>query len=166
MNNPECYGKFPNGTSPCAKCDYFDSCRYYAATAKKMNRREKNTVSFETAGFMAETAVFPEIPDAESISEKAGLIDVVGRFFRYLLDLDDYTLAMICQVICGDAGGRPATVSALSGQMGCSRQATHRKLLTIIAEHSELSGFFGSLMPKISRSRNMFWRHRRNECCK
>ncbi len=160
MNNPDCYGKFPNGTAPCAKCDYFDSCRYYAATAKMVNRREKHLVSFEKAAFMIPAeADFDHIPGEEVPGEKEELIGLLGQFFRYLIGLDDYTLAMICGVIAGEKENQPCTVSVLSRQLGCSRQAVHRKILAVIAGHPELSGFFSRVMTRLSRARSMSWRN-------
>jgi hypothetical protein len=160
MSNPDCYGKFPNGTTPCAKCDYFDSCRYYAATAKMVNGRAKHLVSFEKAEFMIpDEADCDHIPGEEVSAAKEEMIESLGQFFRYLIDLDDYTLAMICGVISHEKEDQPCTVSMLSRHLGCSRQATHRKILTVIAGHPELSGFFSRVMTRLSRARSMSWRH-------
>lgn len=97
--------------------------------------------------------ILPENADSDQ------LITMLGKFFRYLLELDEYTLGLICQVVA-PTDGKESTVKTLSRIRGCSRQAIHRKILSIIGEKPELSGFFAPLMKRISSARQNFILHR------
>ncbi|MBE6364164.1 MAG: hypothetical protein E7053_00260 [Lentisphaerae bacterium] len=163
MNDPDCYGKFPNGNTPCAKCDYFDSCRYYAATAKAVNCRERHMASFERASFLVpEMPDFDHIPGEEKSTETENIVEALSKFFRYLIDLDEYTLALICQTVSGDENHQPVTVNSLSSLLGCSRQAVHRKMLSVIAAHPELSGFFRRVITKFAAAKSLTWRRKKD----
>lgn len=163
MDCPSCYGKYPCGDAPCAKCEYFDSCRYYTATARKVESRS-HLVSYE--------AIAPLIPEGiddthtpgceETEAEHPDMIPALSGFFRYLLELDDYTLGIISEVVSPSSSGR-CTVSKLSRLHGCSRQAMHRKLMSIIALHPELSTLFQNILYKLSSSRRVFLRRRAAE---
>ena len=86
---------------------------------------------------------------------------MLGRFFRFLLELDDYTIGIISEVITpADPERKSCSVSALSKLHGCSRQAMHRKILDIIARRPELALLLKSTMSKLSRGRQCFLRHR------
>ena len=91
----------------------------------------------------------------KSFRDKEKLIPMLGEFFRYLLSLDEYTLGLICQVV-SPAGSEPVSVKSLSMLRGTSRQAVHRKILTVIGEPPELSQFFMPLIRRISSARRNF----------
>ena len=87
---------------------------------------------------------------------------MLGRFFRYLAGLDDYTIGIICEMLnSGNVAGN-CTVSKLSRLRGCSRQTMHRKLLEIIARRPELSSLLQGTMYKLSRGRQRFMRNQHN----
>lgn len=90
-----------------------------------------------------------------NLRDREKLIPMLGEFFRYLLSLDEYTLGLICQVVA-PTGSEPVSVKTLSMLRGTSRQAVHRKILTVIGEHPELSQFFSPLIRKISSARRNF----------
>ncbi|MBO5667975.1 MAG: hypothetical protein J6S43_02505 [Lentisphaeria bacterium] len=160
MDCPECYGKFPNGTVPCAKCEFFDSCRYWQATAGSVNSRT-HVVSFEAAeSIIPDTPDFDHIPGMEEENIQDIIIDRLGKFFRYLLELDEYTLGIVTQIVAPAGSKAPATVRELGALHDCSRQAMHRKMLRIISRHPELSALFQLLMPKLSAGRRVFLRRR------
>ncbi|MBE6390331.1 MAG: hypothetical protein E7043_09210 [Lentisphaerae bacterium] len=160
MDCPKCYGKYPNGETPCAKCEFFDSCRYWQATAKSINSRT-HVVSFEAAAdIIPDTPDYEHIPGMEELNVQDMIIDRIGKFFRYLLELDDYTLGIVTQMVSPVDGQRAQTVRQFSQMHNCSRQAMHRKMLRIISKHPELSGLFQLLMPKLSSGRRMFLRHK------
>lgn len=158
--DPVCYGHYPSGDSPCAKCEYFDSCRFYTLTAKKVLSRSK------LASFEAMSNIIPDMPDFEHIpgEESSGncrnmLISALGRFFRFLLELDEYTLGMLREIIVSSPEkGQRCSVSALGKLHGCSRQAVHRKILREIARHPELASVFAQIMDKLGASRRQFLR--------
>jgi hypothetical protein len=62
---------------------------------------------------------------------------------------------LICHTIA-PADDEPVTVKTLSRLRGCSRQAVHRKILSIIQENPELAAFFLPMMKKISSARQSF----------
>jgi hypothetical protein len=161
MNDaPRCYGKFPNGETPCAKCDYFDSCRYYAATAKSVDCR-RHTVSFEAAQhIIADIPADCRMPGEEDDTPPQQLIPALGKFFRYLLELDEYTLGLIRELIAPSYPDGKGSVSRLAELHGCSRQAVHRKMLSIIGTHPELSALFLLATGKLSAGRKAFLRKR------
>ena len=80
----------------------------------------------------------------------------------YLIDLDEYTLALICQTVSGDENHQPVTVNSLSSRLGCSRQAVHRKMLSVIAAHPELSGFFRRVITKFAAAKSLTWRRKKD----
>lgn len=162
MNDaPHCYGKFPNGNDPCAKCDFFDSCRYYAATAKSVDRR-RHTVSFEAAqDIIADIPADNSIPGGTDDPPPRQMIaDALGKFFRYLLELDEYTLGLIRELIAPSFPDGKCSISHLAELHGCSRQALHRKMLAIIAVHPELTALFLLATRKLSAARKAFLRKR------
>lgn len=104
---------------------------------------------------------FAAIPEYSSLSagEKKALklmiIAMMGKFFRYLLDLDRYTLGMICEVIDPASAGE-VSVNSLSLKRGCSRQAVHQKILSIIGAHPELAVLFEPVMSHVTAARHSF----------
>ena len=163
MDCPVCYGSYPSGVNCCAKCEFFDSCRYYTATEKKVKSRT------HLASYEAMASVIPDrfsdapLPGEEeeaAAEDRRGMADAIGSFFRYLLELDDYTVGIISEIISPSAAGVRCTVSQLSKLHGCSRQAMHRKMLSIIALHPELSSLFQNILYKLGSGRRRFLRHR------
>lgn len=162
-NNPVCFGKFPKGETPCAKCEFFDSCRYFAATARQEARRER-FCSFDAVSYRLADLPASGTPSGnEDHSLRGKLITMLGKFFRYLLELDDYTVGLISQIILSYDPAEPCSVSSLSRLHNCSRQAMHRKILAVIARNPELSTLFQSIMGKLSAGRRTFLRHRAAE---
>lgn len=98
---------------------------------------------------------FSSLNAAESRALKIMIITMLGKFFRYLLELDQYTLGMICQVIDPDSP-KEVSVSSIAAERGCSRQAVHQKILGIIGAHPELALLFGPVMRKVSAARRSF----------
>jgi hypothetical protein len=94
--------------------------------------------------------------DSPPAVKEPEIIDALAYFFRYLLDLDDYTLGIIGRMITRWHREEALTIGELSDEHGCSRQAMHRKILSIIGEHPELSALLSTLLPKLSRSRRYF----------
>lgn len=155
--DPDCFGRYPAGNSPCAKCEYFDSCRYYTKTEKKVLSRSK------LASYDMLSNVLPDMPDFDHVpgwkepeDGRNGIIDALGRFFRFLLELDEYTLGILREIIV--PGGEKCSVTLLGKLRGCSRQAIHRKILFEIARHPELSAVFIQIMDKLGASRRQFMR--------
>ena len=84
------------------------------------------------------------------------MVNALARFFRYLLELDDYTLGIISRMVTRWHNEEPLGINELSQEHGCSRQAMHRKIMSIIGQHPELSSMLTMLLPKLSRSRRNF----------
>lgn len=158
--NPICFGRFPKGDNPCAKCEFFDSCRYYAATAREVVSRSK-LCSFEKNSFrISDVADYEHIPGECRKKSKDIFISMLARFFRYLLELDDYTAGLISRIITDSTGDGRCDIKKLSELRNCSRQAMHRKILSVIALHPELSSLFQGVMSKLSAGRKSFLRRR------
>ena len=87
------------------------------------------------------------------------LIGMMAKFFRFLLSLDIYTLGLVCQTVA-PPDDEPVTIKTLSRLRGCSRQAIHRKMLSVIGIHPELSALFLLATTKLSAGRKAFLRKR------
>lgn len=156
----KCFGKFVIGSANCRKCEYLLSCRYYKMTGKKMDARE-HIVSFDAAQELCECADFDHIPgNEEPFDFNREIILALSRFFRYMLELDEYSIGIIAEVVSPENKGVHCTVPYLSRIHGCSRQAMHRKILDIIARRPELTSLLKSTMYKLSAGRQLFIRRR------
>ena len=156
FGNPDCH------SARCLKCEFHQSCNYCAATEKTVESRTHLT-SFEAIqNWLPDSADFDHIPGCEpDENDTSALIPMLGRFFRFLLELDDYTMGIVCELIAPvDRTVKRCTVSHLSRLHGCSRQAMHRKILDIIANKPELTSLLKSTMYKLSSGRQRFMRHR------
>ena len=163
---PKCYGSDGHGKfSRCTECEYYSSCGYYAATAALVESRSHLASFEEVQSWLTDAADYDHIPgEQEEIARRQDnnhLISMLGRFFRFLLELDDYTIGIISEVITpADPERKSCSVSALSKLHGCSRQAMHRKILDIIARRPELTSLLQSTMYKLSSGRQRFMRSR------
>ena len=156
----DCYGKYTHNHDNCCQCQYHLSCRYYTGTEKKFRDRD-HIVSFEAAQELLECADFDHIPGVEPVENRGTeLISALSRFFRYLLDLDDYSVGIIAEVVAPSENISHCTIPYLGKVHGCSRQAMHGKVLRLISEHPELSGLFRDTLYKLSGARQNFLRRR------
>ena len=164
--DPGCFGKINSASEKCRKCDFFESCTYWNATAASVDSREKLTSFEEVQDWLSDSADFRYIPGSEPENDvRSNLISMLGRFFRFLLELDDYTMGIVCEVVKPSAETpHGCTVSYLGKIHGCSRQAMHRKILDIIARKPELTSLLKNTMYKLSRCRQHFMRHRSGNC--
>ncbi|MBE6363418.1 MAG: hypothetical protein E7054_07155 [Lentisphaerae bacterium] len=112
-------------------------------------------VNFDAIQGLCEVAIHDEMSD-DTVTE---FVDLLARFFGYLIDLDDYTLGILFQVMRPDVKDRQ-TVSNLAVKHNCSRQAMHRKILDIIADRPELSILFRNILYKLPAARWLFLYHR------
>lgn len=156
LNN--CYGNY-DSRSACRSCCYRTSCRYY--TNNPINDRRKNCecVNYDEIANWAETAAdTSNIPGetADAQSDFIG-IDKLADFFRYLLNLDKYTLDILKMIFddCNPVREVPS-VAEIAGTRGCSRQAVHRKILDIIKKHPELTGLFSLTLRHLPRNRRRY----------
>lgn len=155
---PECYGHYRRGGKYCGKCRYKESCNYYTVSESSMKRRS-HWVSYEAAEEIIANggAVEPQI--FSPVRKTGGLIPALGDFFRYLLELDDYTIGLIREIIVPSVNdGKPLNIRKLSRLRGCSRQALHYKILRTIALHPELAALFQGVMEKLPAGRRSFLR--------
>lgn len=139
-----------------------ESCRYYAATANMVNSRSHLASYEQIQAWLAEAADCGAIPGCEE-DKKDNMIAMLAEFFRFLLELDDYSIGIICEIIApADGSTSGCTVSKLGKLHGCSRQAMHRKILYMISCHPELASLLKSTMYKLSSGRQLFLRHHQN----
>ena len=155
-----CFGKYPAGSSSCRRCEYHLACRYYTSTEKHIVRRE-HIVSFEAAQGLPECADFDHIPGEEkTVDRKDEMISALSRFFRYLLDLDDYSIGIIAEVVSSGEKIKHCTIPYLGKLHGCSRQAMNGKVMRLITAHPELTALFRDTLYKLSNARQSFLRRR------
>lgn len=159
----KCFGNPRSRSNTCCMCEYRQSCALFAATSRSVESRSKLTSFEEIQSWLPDSADFDHIPgETKATDRHSRLISMLGRFFRYLIGLDDYTIGIICEMLnSGNISGN-YTVSKLSRLRGCSRQTMHRKLLEIIARRPELSSLLQGTMYKLSRGRQRFMRNQHN----
>ena len=159
----KCFGNPRSRSNTCCMCEYRQSCALFAATSRSVESRSKLTSFEEIQSWLPDSADFDHIPgETKATDRHSRLISMLGRFFRYLIGLDDYTIGIICEMLnSGNVSGN-YTVSKLSRLRGCSRQTMHRKLLEIIARRPELSSLLQGTMYKLSRGRQRFMRNQHN----
>ena len=166
QNDPDtaCFGNPDRNSKRCIKCEYRQSCSYCAATESSVDSRSKLTCFEEIQSWLPECADFDHIPgEFEEDSTATDLIPMLSRFFRFLLELDDYTVGIISEIIApGERPVKRCTVSHLGKLHGCSRQAMHRKILDIIASRPELTTLLKSTMYKLSSGRQLFLRRKQD----
>ena len=163
-NDPDtaCFGNPDRNSKRCIKCEYRQACSYCAATESSVDSRSKLTCYEEIQSWLPECADFDHIPgEFEEDTPATDLIPMLSRFFRFLLELDDYTIGIISEIIApGERSEKRCTISHLGRIHGCSRQAMHRKILDIIARRPELTTLLQSTMYKLSSGRQLFMRSR------
>ena len=147
----DCYGNY-NYAPACHTCPYESSCRYYAATAPGIDRG-LNLPSLDCVSDSCESLIDPAPgPGSEGeYSEKREtlftLSDVAG-VFRYLMELDDYTLKILREIIA-PVSGRRCTISDLCRLHEVSKQSMHRKLFRVILRHPELRRLLRSTLERL-----------------
>lgn len=153
-----CYGSC--GSRPaCRLCHYRASCKYYTTHPLNDRRASCESVNFDSvAGWLEETADYSDIPGcAEAENHDIIGIDKLASFFRYLLNLDKYTLTLLKQIFDdGNPEGNIPSVAEIAASRGCSRQAVHRKILDIIRKNPELSGLFSLTLRHLPRDRRHY----------
>ncbi|MBE6380059.1 MAG: hypothetical protein E7047_03935 [Lentisphaerae bacterium] len=152
LTDPNCYGEFSN-QEICNTCEFRISCEFYTKT-KNVDART-HIISFEAAQGIAELAVCDQFFDEKSTNEEENIFCLLSRFFSYILDLDEYTLGVLLEVMRPrDANSH--SVASLAGVRNCSRQAMHRKILDIISSRPELIIVFSEVLKKMSAARINF----------
>lgn len=148
----ECFGDAEKAgrLDRCGACQYSGSCRVFAETPdNRVESRLPRTVSVEAAGDRAEFA-------RDGDDEERGSRDIRRRGFgwedmrhvmQWLLSMDDFTLDILSRL----AGGGIDSASDLARAMGVRRQAVHRKLVDMCAEHPELCDMLRGYLPKCRR---------------
>ncbi|MBO5900158.1 MAG: hypothetical protein J6Q80_05430 [Lentisphaeria bacterium] len=151
-----CFGKFD--TRPeCRNCRYRVSCKYYTGNPVP-NCPEGNCVSYESIANWCQEAADPApVPGEDDPAERELIgIDKLAEFFRYLLNLDKYTLEILRMLFPADGSTGVCSVSDIARQRGCTRQAAHHKILNIIKEHPELTRLFSLTLRHLPRDRRRY----------
>ena len=147
MNDcPDCYGKYPTPSDPCENCEYEESCRYYTATTPPRGKKQG------PVGFVDNCAADTAEPTPSETGDRFVTEAELANVLRYLMELDEYTLSLLAEVITAPAGS--LSVSALAQRRGVTRQAIHHKLISILENHRELAPVFRGLFRKLSRARS------------
>ena len=165
--DPTCYGKNPGSRIRCRECEFLESCNYYARSRAKVESR-LNMISFEHIQNWSEIAADhqhipgcdpdeydPDTPPPPPVPETE--IHDMAEFLRFILELDDYTLGILSQIIVPDADNiRRCSIAELARIHHCTRQAMHRKILRTARHNPELGKLLQMTFRKISRSRGQF----------
>lgn len=159
--DPECYGKFFNNEN-CRGCTFRKSCEFYKKTENIESQSFSRMINYDAIKGLREVAVYDNMMTDDTMTE---IIDLLTKFFSYLVDLDDYSLGILLQIMRPDADSRQS-VSSLAAKHKCSRQAMHKKILDIIANRPELSILFRNILYKLPASRWFFLYDRARESCK
>lgn len=135
-----CFGKSLNSPS-CPDCRYRESCSYYAATApgleRGLNLTSLNCIS-DCCGSLLDPAPAPdEVMEDIKNDERLFSLSELADFLRYLMELDNYTLEILREIIA-PVSGKKCTVADLCKLHHVSRQSMHRKLFRVIFKRPEL----------------------------
>ena len=149
--NIDCYGKFTQ-SSACNDCCYYDSCRYYKASAPGVNRG-LNLPSLDCISDYCSTRRSSEpVPgedDSESKAQERVLtLSELAHFFRYLLELDSYTLEILREIIA-PVSGKKCNIADLCKLHNVSRQSMHRKIFRVIFKRPELWQLLRSTLDRL-----------------
>ena len=146
----KCYGNYAPDQKECSGCLWGESCAFYTQSAKEISRVGKKMVSID---YFSNIAAPVQSQEGEDTTVTTGEI---ADFLKWLLDVDDYTLGILRELILSSA---PLSVSELAKIHGCTRGAMHQKILNIISNDYRLAPLFLATMPKISRARKRFLRN-------
>ena len=159
----KCYGKFQKDHADCKICQYAESCRYYTLTAHSVESRSGFPSYEAMQKFLPDQCDDSNTPGESDESTQNELYSMLSSFFRYLVDLDEYTLGIIAEIVSPSEPGVHCTVSYLAKQHGCSRWAMHKKLLRTLSNYPELSTLLNNTLYKLTNSRKLFLRQRARE---
>ena len=152
-----CFGKY-NTRPACRNCRYRISCKYYTENPVPGCPKD-NCVSYEMiSDWCPEVADPSPYPGEENpaASDLVG-IDKLAEFFRYLLNLDKYTLEILRMIFPADGSdANVCSISDIARQRGCTRQAAHHKILNIIRQHPELTRLFSLTLRHLPRDRRRY----------
>ena len=147
----DCYGKFMQ-SSTCESCCYHDSCRYYTASApgidRGLNLASLDCVSDSCSSWRSSAPIPGEEDDENQEQERFLSLSEVAGFFRYLLDLDSYTLEIIREIIA-PVSGRKCNIADLCKLHNVSRQSVHRKIFRVICKRPELRQLLRSTLDRL-----------------
>lgn len=152
-----CFGKF-NTRPVCRNCRYLASCKYYSEN-KITSCSDNNCVSYELISDWCSEAADPSPCPGEEYDGGNDLIgiDKLAEFFRYLLNLDKYTLEILKMFFSeNNSSGEVCSIAEIARQRGCTRQAAHHKILDIIKRHPELSRLFSLTLRRLPRNRRRY----------
>ena len=149
--NIDCYGKFMQ-SSACEDCCYHDSCRYYTASApgidRGLNLPSLDCLSDSCSSWRSSEPA-PGEDDAENKAQERVLtLSELAGFFRYLLELDSYTLEIIREIIA-PVSGRKCNIADLCKLHNVSRQSVHRKIFRVICKRPELRQLLRSTLDRL-----------------
>ena len=157
----KCFGSYEPSDSRCQNCVYGVSCSYYRSTASSVESRLRLT-SLDNLAPWSKALIDPnaDIPGENmpedlacepDPAEELVSIRELTRFFRYLMQLDRYTIAVLRELLDSPSDD-PCTISKLSRRFGVTRQAVYRKILRIARKHPELRyvlrGTFTRMLPR------------------
>lgn len=136
----DCYGKFRQSAA-CRDCCFYESCRYYTASAPGIDRglhfASLDSVSDSCSIWRSSAPIPGENLDEPEGKERVLTLSELAGFFRYLLELDTYTLEILREIIA-PVSGEKCNIADLCRLHNISRQSMHRKIFRVIFKRPEL----------------------------
>ena len=149
--NIDCYGNFLQ-SSACNDCCYYDSCRYYKASApgidRGLNLPSLDCISDYCTVLRSSDPLPDETDDKSDDHERVLTLSELAGFFRYLLELDSYTLEILREIIV-PVSGKKCNIADLCKLHNISRQSMHRKIFRVIFKRPELRQLLRSTLDRL-----------------
>ena len=147
----DCYGNY-NYAPACHTCPYASSCRYYASTApgidRGLNLPSLDCISDYCTVLRSSDPLPDETDDKSDDNERVLTLSELAGFFRYLLELDSYTLEILREIIV-PVSGKKCNIADLCKLRNVSRQSMHRKIFRVIFKRPELRQLLRSTLDRL-----------------
>ena len=150
-NHTDCFGKFQDVAEKCKKCNFASGCSCYTSTAPGIDRGF-NFSSLDCLSDSCEVLIDPAPSPDENMDalpeERMFSSGELASFLRYLMELDNYTLEILREIIAPQSG-KKCSIKDLCQLHNISRQSMHRKIFRVISKHPELRTLLRSTLDRL-----------------
>lgn len=160
----KCYGHYKSEKN-CKECEFLQSCQLFSATEGRMEQISFHQSYDAVEHFALDMADYSTIPQIdESDGEEAQFapsnIDTLfsqklSEFFAFILNLNDYDLGIIREVIAPSSGSK-LNIADIARIRNISRQALHRKVLDLARQKPELRELLKCVLLKLRKNQELF----------
>ena len=113
-----------------------------------MNLPSLDCISEYCSTWRSSEPVPGETLDASEEKERILTLSELAHFFRYLLELDSYTLEILREIIA-PVSGKKCNIADLCKLHNISRQSMHRKIFRVIFKRPELRQLLRSTLDRL-----------------